>query len=158
MIIIEDTRQQAGKHDLKHGFFGQNGVRIVRSKLPFGDYCLPPRIAIDTKQNISEIAGNICGTTKEHVRFREECKLAKECGCKLIILIENEEGIRRIEDLPFWENPRAAYSSTACTGERLAKTMLTMSERYGVQFIFCDPANSAKKIMELLNGDERIRN
>lgn len=152
MVIIEDTRQQKGKHELKHGYFGNNGVSVLRSKLPFGDYALPPHLVIDTKENMSEIAGNMCGTTKEHVRFREECKLARDCGCKLIILIENLDGITCIEDVRSWINPRSEFSRTACTGERLAKSMFTMSNRYGVTFLFCRPEESAKIIMELLNG------
>jgi len=152
MVIIEDTRQQKGKHEIKHGYFGKNGVSVLRSKLPFGDYALPPTIAVDTKENMSEIAGNMCGTTKEHIRFREECKKARDAGCKLVILIENTDGIKCVNDVFQWENPRADFSRTACTGERLARTMLTMSERYGVAFEFCTPSESASRIMEILNN------
>ena len=152
MVIIEDTRQQKGKHEIKHGYFGKNGVSVLRSKLPFGDYSLPPKIAIDTKENMSEIANNMCGTTKEHIRFREECKKAKDAGCKLIILIENKDGINCVNDVFHWENPRMQFSATACTGERLAKTMLTMSERYGVDFKFCTPEEAPALIMEILSN------
>ena len=60
-MIIEDTRQQAGKHNIKHEWFKDNGVEIIRSKITFGDYCLPPAVSIDTKENMDEIANNICG-------------------------------------------------------------------------------------------------
>ena len=152
MIIVEDTRQQKGKHEHKHRYFGKNGVSVLRSKLPFGDYALPPKVAVDTKENMSEIAQNMCGSTKEHVRFREECKKAKDAGCQLVILIENEDGIRTIADVYQWENPRLQFSATACTGQRLAKTMETMSDRYGVSFQFCTPLESAQRIMEILNN------
>ena len=125
---------------------------MLRSKLPFGDYALPPKVAVDTKENMSEIAQNMCGSTKEHVRFREECKKAKDAGCQLVILIENEDGIRTIADVYQWENPRLQFSATACTGQRLAKTMETMSDRYGVSFQFCTPLESAQRIMEILNN------
>ena len=75
MTIIEDTRQKAGKHDIKHECFEKAGVSVVRCMLPFGDYAPVPPISIDTKENIDEIAANICG--KEHTRFINECKKAK---------------------------------------------------------------------------------
>ena len=153
MIIIEDTRQQAGKHEIKHRHFHNHGVSVLRSKLPFGDYAAPPRVAIDTKENMLEIAGNICGTSKEHIRFKNECIKARDCGCKLIILVENEEGIKSINDVFRWQNPRLDYSPNACTGERLAKTMLTMSDRYGIEFKFCTPIEAPHIIMEILQDD-----
>ena len=82
MVIQEDTRQQAGKHDIKHKWFEGHGVHLLRSKIPFGDYCLPPAVSIDTKENMDEIANNICG--KAHKRFINECKAAKEAGCHSI--------------------------------------------------------------------------
>ena len=33
MIIQEDTRQKAGKHDLKHDFFQNSNIGVVRCKL-----------------------------------------------------------------------------------------------------------------------------
>ena len=67
MYIIEDTRNKPGKHDVKREKFEDMQVSIVRSKLPFGDYALPPKIAVDTKRNIDEIAGNICGAKKKNI-------------------------------------------------------------------------------------------
>ena len=90
-MIIEDTRQKPGKHDLKQQYFQSHGVKVIRSKLPFGDYALPPSVSIDTKQDMEEIAMNICG--KEHRRFISECKAAKAAGCQLVILVENMNGI-----------------------------------------------------------------
>ena len=61
MIIQEDTRQKAGKHDLKHDFFQNSNIGVVRCKLPFGDYAPIPPVSIDTKEDMEEIAQNICG-------------------------------------------------------------------------------------------------
>lgn len=152
MIIQEDTRQKAGKHDIKHGWFQKNGIELVRSKLPFGDYAPVPPISIDTKENIDEIAGNICG--KEHKRFINECKAARDAGCKLIILVENELGINDLSQVHTWENPRAIYSPKCVQGPRLQKAMETITERYGVTFMFCAPAESARIITEILSQYE----
>ena len=147
MIIIEDTRQQKGKHELKHSHFDEMGVRLIRNMLPFGDYAKPPTISVDTKASVYEIANNI---GSDHKRFKNECIAARDAGCQLIILVENTEGITCVNDVREWVNPDAVYRPRAITGERLAKAMQTMSERYGVRFEFCDPKDAAKRIMELL--------
>lgn len=148
MYLIEDTRQKAGKHDIKHSWFSENGVEAIRCKLPFGDYAPVPPVSIDTKENMDEIAANICGS--EHKRFINECKAAKDAGCQLIILVENDVGIARIEDVHTWVNPRVIYSSKCVQGPRLQKAMETITERYGVLFLFCSPEESGERITELL--------
>ena len=100
MVIQEDTRQQAGKHDIKHAYFAENSVDLVRCKLPFGDYAPVPPVSIDTKNSMDEIAANICG--KEHMRFINEYKAAKSAGCQLIILVENTVGISDISQVHTW--------------------------------------------------------
>lgn len=153
MVIIEDTRQQDGKHDIKHEWFVTHGISLVRSKLPYGDYAPMPKISIDTKRNIDEIAANICG--KEHKRFINEVKGARDAGCQLIILVENTEGITDISEVHKWINPRIAYSSKCVRGDRLQKAMETITERYGVIFMFCHPDDSAKIITEVLQRYEQ---
>lgn len=149
MTILIDTRQKAGKHEHKDQWFEENGIRTVRTKLAFGDYCLPPSISIDTKANMAEIASNI---GSDHKRFKNECIAARDAGCQLIILVENTEDIRSVEDVHKWINPEVIYRPRSITGERLQKAMKTMSERYGVRFEFCDPTESASKIIELLGA------
>lgn len=152
MHLIEDTRNQIGKHEIKHQAFDAAGDSVLRCKIPFGDYCLPPRIAVDTKADMAEIAQNIGGTASEHARFREELKLAREFGCQLFILVENEDGIEDLEQVAYWTNPRLAYSDRAINGPQLMKAMKTMQERYGVTFLFCRPAEAAAVIKDLLRG------
>ncbi len=151
MIIVEDTRQQKGKHELKHACFEQMGVELVRNMLPFGDYAKPPTISVDTKASMFEIANNI---GSDHKRFKNECVAARDAGCQLIILVENTEGITCVNDVRTWVNPDSVYRPRAITGERLAKAMETMSERYGVRFEFCEPKDAARRIIELLG--ERV--
>lgn len=147
MVIIEDTRQKSGMHEIKHAHFEQMGVQIVRNMLPFGDYALPPSVSIDTKANMDEIAHNI---GMDHKRFKRECIAAREAGCQLIVLVENTYGIRSVEDVHRWVNPDLVYRPKAITGARLQKAMETMSERYGVRFEFCDPNEAADRIIDLL--------
>ena len=150
MVLVEDTRNQTGKHELKHEFFGAHKIPFIRCKLPVGDYALPPRRAVDTKASMQEIAQNIGGGGAEHQRFINELKLAKEVGCRLYILVENEDGARSIADVARWRNPRTEYSPRCIQGPRLAKAMATIEERYGCRFRFCRPEAAAEIIVELL--------
>ena len=166
-----DTRQQAGKHENKHEWWALHGVPTVRVKLDFGDYMTDgSNRSIDTKRSIDEIAQNING--KQHGRFKRECQRAAAAGYRLVILIENEDGITDFGSLQAWTNTHCRYcvhfNKKACDprdsgekcrkhgtrkpiqGERLAKAMQTMTERYGVLFAFCHPKESAKIICELL--------
>ena len=152
MYLIEDTRNQIGKHEIKHAAFAAAGDKLLRCKLPVGDYALFPRIAVDTKADMQEIAQNIGGTKAEHNRFREELKLAREYGCQLIILVENEDGIEELAQVQYWDNPRRAFSERAIQGPQLMKAMQTMQERYGVIFLFCRPSEAAGTIKDLLRG------
>lgn len=148
MKIIEDTRQKTGKHEIKHRCFDEMQVELIRCKLPFGDYAPVPPLSIDTKENMDEIANNICGA--EHKRFINECKAAKAAGCDLYILVENDLGISKLSEVHRWENPRSAYSPKCVQGDRLQKAMETIQERYGVTFLFCAPKESAGIIRELI--------
>lgn len=150
MVIIEDSRQKTDKHNAKHTWFAENDVELVRCKLPYGDYAPVPPISIDTKENMDEIANNICG--KEHKRFINECKNAKAAGCKLYILVENTLDISDLSQVHTWQNPRVIYSPNCVQGNRLQKAMETIQSRYGVTFLFCKPSESAQIITELLKG------
>jgi len=150
MTILEDTRQQRGKHEIKHTFFQATDVSVVRCKIPFGDYAPVPPVSVDTKASMDEIAANIGG--REHRRFIDECKAARAAGCRLIILVENDLGITDISQVHTWVNPRAIYSPGCIQGPRLQKAMETISERYNVTFLFCSPEESGKIIMKILGA------
>ena len=195
-IIIEDKAQQHAKHITKHLYWESHGVYWERYPLPVGDYIIANeavldvisrkkkrctdvkkmdflgtyQITIDTKKDMQEIIGNICG--KQHGRFRDECILAQNNGIELIVLIENEDGVKSIEDLFRWNNPRLhRYNKISymhnigrwlniplpkampTSGETLAKAMLTMKLKYGVKFQFCNPKEAGKKIIELLGKE-----
>ena len=150
MNILEDTRNKKGKHEQKHTAFEAHGDQVTRCALPVGDYTTFPKVAIDTKASMLEIAQNIGGSQEEHERFRRELIKAKENGCHLYVLIENDENVRSIEDVRRWVNPRLIDSDKAITGERLAKAMTTMQDRYGVTFLFCSPEKAGDAIRYIL--------
>lgn len=150
LVIVQDTRQHKGHHEQKLAAWAAHGDTIVSCALAAGDYALPPAVAVDTKASMSEIAQNIGGTAAEHGRFRRELIKARDMGTHLYVLVENADGIRSIDEVRGWVNPRLALSPKAITGERLAKAMQTMQDRYGVTFLFCRPEESAIIIYKLL--------
>ena len=242
MILLCDTRQQSGKHDIKEMYFRKHGIEIVRTKLYCGDYTLPAdqSVCIDTKKDIEELIGDIQiksmpkGTVKNNVyeickkhcisfdladgiyhaicdddtdRFAEKeindicfkngiperaisefqllyvkrhgffhrgLKRAQNSGIHLIVLVDNRDGVKSIDDLFRWVNPRlkiwvnsseviGTYKNGrprykkvqkypyAMSGETLAKACLTMQLKYGVEFQFCRPEEAGERILTLLN-------
>ena len=190
MKILVDTGQKKKKHDLKHECMEKLGAELQIVPLPVGDYVLVSgdvedvlnrkknrgidvkkmdllgsyKVSVDTKRDIQEAIGNICGP--QHDRFRDEVILAQRNQIKLYILIENTDGVSTLDDLDTWENPRkkmkkwvsvadggrkrVPVSQNATKGVSLAKAMRTMQEKYGVTFLFCKPEEAGAKILELL--------
>ena len=239
MVLLEDTRQQSGKHDLKHKWFVANGITVNRCTLVCGDYQLAGKgdVAVDSKKDCLELVGDVQTkqmpkkeiwssiedvmhldmtaegkalyriiTDDDADRFPEkeitdycwkhglsdtivsQCQhlyvrrhgffhrgliRAKQYGVKLYILVENVEGVKSIDDLFRWVNPRSQiyvnsheviglYRSgkprykkvqkypNCMRGPQLAKACLTMQLKYGCQFVFCRPDQAGAIIINLL--------
>jgi len=157
LTLLEDSRQQKGKHKNIEAYCRQAGINIVRTKLLVGDYMLSGPgyggikgdISCDSKMGIPEIASNCL---QEHLRFREECIRAQQLGIRLVILIEE---VPPGGDVAQWHSPldrygRPKYQFNPVT---LKKVMETMTERYGVQFRFCDGRSTGKVLIEYLKGE-----
>lgn len=151
-MIVIDTRQQAGKHKHKEEVWTQLGVQTVRSKLIAGDYARLDNqtVSVDTKKDFVELAGNICGG--QHERFRAECELARKCGIRLVILVEEEPPHG---DVAMWQSPktRSGKPFTHVKGSVLKKAMATMTARYGVEFEFTTKEKAPFRVLEIL-GEE----
>lgn len=200
MKIAVDKNQTIGTHEKSNAKLHSQLVKAGHSleivNLPFGDYCQVTddmrdtidrrgnklkkadlvgdiKIAVDRKNSIDELCGNICG--KSHNRFRDEIILAQKCGCKLYVLIENQGGeikrtgvfnptITELSELHSWRNPRLFIMQygkqkypKATKGVTLMKACYSMERKYGVTFLFCKPQEAGQKIIELLEGqDENI--
>ncbi len=151
MTIQIDSREKSKAIQKILKTFDENGIKHYTSKLFVGDYMSldNPRLIIDRKQNLNEIAGNVC---QQHHRFVSEIERANENGIKLIFLVEHSNQIKTLEDVQKWKNPRLKTSPLAVSGERLYKILKTMQSHYGVEFLFCDKQTTGKRIVEILNG------
>lgn len=149
MVILEDTRQQAGKHNNVSRYFEKAGIQVERCCLYVGDYAIAndQSRAVDTKQDVLEVAKDIM--SKDHERFADECARAQAAGIKLLVLIEEtlpEGGLLN------WKSPTDSRGKalTATKGVSLKRAMLTMTLKYGVKFRFCKPSETGRIIAEYL--------
>lgn len=160
MVILEDTRNQIGKHRNIKQQLAMLGHQVVRSKLYVGDYQLANsgKVVVDTKKDMLELAMDIC---RDHVRFRKECEKALEAGIKLIILTEEELPMGGLAN---WKSPRwrtdgrghkAGDPISQVQPETLYKAIHTMASRYGVDFRFCRRNETGKVMMELLEVNDK---
>lgn len=201
MKIAGDKNQFAGAHGKsnarKHRDIQSLGHELIQLPLACGDYILVDdkvqevidrkqkrgieikkmdllgtyTVSVDSKKDLSEIAMNICGS--QHGRFRDELLLAQNNGIKLIILIENDDGVKCVNDVFKWVNPRlkrykliesyhkkgmwmhvSLPKKQPTEGKTLARSMITCQNKYGCQFLFCKPSEAGAKIIELLEGKE----
>lgn len=168
ITIQEDSRQQSGKHDLKNEFFEKNNIRVLRSKLPFGDYTLVNNtsVTVDTKKNLLEVEGNL---TKQHVRFRNEIINANSFGIGVVILIEEEIQYNNLDDviarykIPKWKSTtfemvngkkqlrhRKGQPMGNFNVETIVKAMKTMQQKYAVLFWFTTKEKCGEAIIDIL--------
>ena len=154
MVFIHDTRDKATKHRNVDEYLESQGHKIIRSKLFVGDVSLlnDQSTSIDLKRNLQEVASNV---GQDHARFKRELERAQEYGIKLVFLVEHGGGIRTLDDVPNWNNPRLKDHPLALSGERLHKIMLTMANRYGIEWQFCDKRCTGKRIIEILSRGDR---
>ena len=198
-IAVDKNQLQKGSHAqsnaYNHRMMERAGHELVAIPLPYGDYAEVTaemqetidrrgdklkkadlvgdiKIAVDRKNSIDEICGNVCSTTKAHERFRDEVILAQKCGCKFYVLIEDDK-VTSLDDLEHWQNPREKKyfyykalmaqgkklrmilpKQPPASGKKLAKALRTMETKYGVTFFFCKPKDAAARIVELLTNGE----
>ena len=155
MGLVEDTRQQRGKHDAKAAYFESAGERVVRCALPVGDYQRPAKVAVDTKKDIIELGVDV---KRDNARFQRECARARELGTQLVILVENTDGVRSLADLDEWVEPDGSFekrnrggNAVRYTGRSIAKACRTFHERYGVRFGFCAPEQAGERVIAILD-------
>ena len=152
MDIQIDSREKAKAIQKILATFDRRGVNWFVSKLPVGDYISldNARLSIDRKQNLLEICSNV---TQDQKRFIAELERAEKSGIRLIILCEHGGGIKTLEDVLSWQNPRLKESPLAVSGERLYRKLSAIGKAHNVRFEFCTKQQTGNRIIELLGGD-----
>ena len=150
MICQIDSREKARAIQKILAEFENQGIKHFVSKLPVGDYMNldNPKMVVDRKQGLPEVAVNV---GQDHARFKRELERAQEYGIHLIFLVEHGGSIKTLEDVQNWVNPRLKEHPLALTGPRLYRIMLTMQNKYGIEWLFCSKKDTGKRIIELLS-------
>ena len=159
MLMIVDSREKPKAIGRILKYFEQQGVEYEVSKLLFGDYMeySRPGLVIDRKQNIAELAKNC---TADYERFRRELERVKRTGSELIVLVEQNRftdrgktvKVETIEDLMMWSSPH-----TIVRGEKVYRVLRSWMAKYPLQVEFCDKRSTAKRIIEILYGENNGR-
>lgn len=150
MITIQiDSREHKWEMARIQRQLSAAGCKTIVSKLYVGDYQSldNPRLVVDRKKDLQELCGNVC---QQHERFRKELVRAIDAGIRIIILVEHGPDIQTLEDVYFWDNPRKAESPKATSGQSLYRSLVTIRDKYNVQFEFCTKQETGSRIMELL--------
>ena len=155
MIFVHDTRDKPEKHKNVDDYLIKQGHSIVRTKMYVGDVTLlsDQSVCIDLKRNLQEICQNLC---QDHERFKAEMKRAQDAGIKLIFVVEHGGAIKCLPDVRDWKNPRLMKSPYVLNGEGLYKRMVTIRERYGVDWIFCAKKQTGAVIASILGVSEGV--
>jgi ribosome-associated protein len=140
------------------------------------------KVTVDSKKDLQEVISNVCSRTHGRFRdevilaHNNGIKLfiLVENGGKINSLDAVKEWINPRQFLyekkirKEWNIPKDADFQTEVaelkkhgakivrgptTGEELYKAMVTMSEKYGVEWVFTDKKSAGMKIIELLGGD-----
>lgn len=152
-MILCDSREkwtQPGSRDTHiSGYFDRHGIAYRVQKLDVGDYMLQGgRITVDRKASLEEISGNLLNPADKR-RFWAEVRRAYEQRIRLVVLVETNK-IKQLEDLQQWHS---AY--TPVSGSALIREMKRLQNAYGVRFVFCPKVSAARKIIEILKGDQK---
>ena len=152
MILIEDTRQQKGKHNNVHKYCDSQGIEIYPLTLTVGDYMLGEvqngkvvpigKCAIDTKFALIELANDL---SKDEQALDKKYRKCYEQGIKLIVLIEEPFG--SVQEIANWKNPHGFVN-----GRKLLDKMHRLKMMYGIDFMFCDKKRTGETLIKLLKG------
>lgn len=188
MRVYEDVAQKANKHENKRKYFEKNGIECVRIPLPVGDYILsndkvedvikrkesrgiPIKkmdllgtygICVDTKFSCVELYSDLI---QQHARFHDEVHLAMNNNIRLVILVENTDGITDVESFTKWKNPRMIQyckerKKAIASGQKepkppasnvqLIKIMHSMERDYQCEFRFCRVQDAGAEVVRIL--------
>ena len=159
-MIIVDTREKPKAIEKILKYFDAHGVEYRKEKLDYGDYMIEngPKISIDRKQNIAELAKNC---TRESERFRREMARAAADGARLVILVEQNTYQDRGEpvevldiiDLIRWSSPH-----TMVRGEKVYRVLTSWRAKWPIDIIFCDKRSTGRMILEILYSEDNDGN
>jgi hypothetical protein len=155
LLILYDTREQQNKHILD--YFNKNKIEYKKQKIDEGDYTAiitkcPEKgiyrdlyfpVAVERKNSIDELAGNLAEETDTHddIRLIRELQRAKTKGIKIYLIIEDKNGMEHIKEGKY----RSLYKPKAFLGR-----LSSIQDLYLYDTIFTDSSNTGFEIYRKL--------
>jgi len=84
----------------------------------------------------------------DRARFYREIRRARDSGIRLVILCEHGPDVKTFADVKNW---KPKYGKV--TGKALADAIFRLEISYQVPCYFCSKRSTAKRIIEILTGD-----
>lgn len=153
--IIYDTREQQNQHVLD--YFDKAKVKYKKQKIDEGDYTaiinkcpemgihrdLYFNVAIERKNSIDELAGNLSEETdsRDNIRLERELERAKHKGIMMFLIIEDKDGMNNIKS----GNYRSQYLP-----QSLMAKLTSIQIKYLNDTIFEDKKNTGYEILRKL--------
>jgi ERCC4-type nuclease len=154
MVVLVDSREDKNKPIIQ--YLQKNNIPFVIRKLDFGDYScmiqkneelglpfdisLEKNIAIECKQNLEEISGNL---TQSRERFENEFMRAKEKGCEMYLVIEKGS----------WKDIYKHNYNTKYNEKSFYNSLLSFSKKYDLKIHFVDNEISCIHILRILQTE-----
>ena len=160
-IIVCDSREQNNREVLSY-FRAVGQPFLPNTKVDSGDYIYTASknredfdysTIIDLKADLVEVAGNIAGTKQQHERFKREIARGKELGCKRFVVLIREP-LGSLEAVNTWKSPVLKNGTPIVrrSPTALYKTMVTMAQRYGIEWKFTNRMGAGQDIIDILSG------
>lgn len=150
-MIICDSREKKNSHILN--YFDKHNIPYKVQKMAVADYMIEGKgqLVIDRKQNLEEAAKNL--VTKDKRRFLDEIRLGYAKKMKIVVLVEHGKSIKQLRDVPDWSVTWTDKLSKqyVVAGRKLLDKMDRLSMAYGVKWVFCDKAETPRRILEILD-------
>lgn len=158
MVIEVDTREKPRAIKSILETFDTAGVKHISTKLYVGDYRTleNPRLIIDRKQNIGELAQN---ATSGHDRFKRELMRLDDISGEMVVLVEQNRykdvsgriiTVREIADLMGWKNPHGTVD-----GVTVFRVLSAWEYKHNVRFDFCGKSETGRRVLEILGNGEQ---
>lgn len=110
LVIIYDTREQENSHILT--YFDKAKVTYDKKKIDEGDYTaiitkrpdmgihrdLYFKVAVERKNSVDELAGNLAEETdsRDNIRLERELERARHKGIMMLLIVEDKDGLENI--------------------------------------------------------------
>lgn len=152
-VLLADSREkwtQPGSTDTHiKSYLERNNIPYQVVALNVGDYTYEGlNIAVDRKHSLDEVARNLTNRS-DSSRFWREVRRAYQQGIQLVVLVESGPSVLSINDVPKW---KSKYSSVS--GRTVQTEMMRLEQAYRVRWCFCSKRSTAKRIIEILEGNE----